>query len=467
MSQRIYNPAAGTQAPELRAQDFRFCNPLISRLCTLSHVNKNNFSILFEFSLSTLNTRAQSAQVLIRTAVRSTRFLTNTSVYKKTHWKRSCLRITLGTILLLLAATLPSRAAEQSAKHANLASTPTNISNLFTPPRDFAGQFGKYNSLLTFRDGSKVRTPADWQKRRAEILTEWEREIGTWPPLLEKPAVESRGWTNRDGFTQHTVRVQVAPNLHLNGYILMPHTNGPVPGVVVPYYEPESSVGLGKTKLRDFASELARRGFAAIAIGSPGGDARRPELAGVRCQPLHFLGYIAANARNALAQTRGVDPTRIAIVGHSYGGKWAMFAACFDDKFAAGVWSDPGIVFDETRPNINYWEPWYLGADPNLTRKPGLPTPENPRTGAYKRLFESGRDLHEVQALMAPRPFLVSGGAEDPPERWHALNRINEVYDLLGATNRVAMSNRPLHDPTPESNEQIYRFLEHFLGNKN
>ena len=43
MSQRIYNPAAGTQAPELRAQDFRFCNPLISRLCTLLHVNKNNF----------------------------------------------------------------------------------------------------------------------------------------------------------------------------------------------------------------------------------------------------------------------------------------------------------------------------------------------------------------------------------------------------------------------------------------
>jgi hypothetical protein len=143
-----------------------------------------------------------------------------------------------------------------------------------------------------------------------------------------------------------------------------------------------------------------------------------------------------------------------------------MFAACFDDEFAAGVWSDPGIVFDETRPNINYWEPWYLGADPSISRKPGLPTPENPRTGAYKRLFESGHDLHEVQALMAPRPFLVSGGAEDTPQRWQALNRINEVYHLLGATNHLAMSNRPAHDPTPESNEQIYQFLVHFLGKK-
>lgn len=140
-----------------------------------------------------------------------------------------------------------------------------------------------------------------------------------------------------------------------------------------------------------------------------------------------------------------------------------MFAACFYEKFAAGVWSDPGIVFDDTRPNINYWEPWYLGADPHHTRTPGLPSVENPRTGAYKRIVEAGLDLHEVHALMAPRPFMVSGGAEDPPHRWQALNRVNEVYQLLGATNRVAMSHRPKHEPTEESNEQIYRFLEYFL----
>src|SRR5687768_3813136 len=83
--------------------------------------------------------------------------------------------------------------------------TPAEISGLFTPPPEFAGQSGKYNSLLTFRDGTKVRTPADWQKRRAEIRAEWERVIGTWPPLLEKPTVETVASTNREGFTQHTV----------------------------------------------------------------------------------------------------------------------------------------------------------------------------------------------------------------------------------------------------------------------
>jgi hypothetical protein len=72
-------------------------------------------------------------------------------------------------------------------------------------------------------------------------------------------------------------------------------------------------------------------------------------------------------------------------------------------------------------------------------------------------------DLHELHALMAPRPFLVSGGSEDPPERWKALNHTVVVNKLLGYENRVGMTNRKTHDPTEESNEVLYTFFEHFL----
>jgi hypothetical protein len=78
-------------------------------------------------------------------------------------------------------------------------------------------------------------------------------------------------------------------------------------------------------------------------------------------------------------------------------------------------------------------------------------------------MIEEGRDLHELHALMAPRPFLVSGGSEDPPERWKALNHSIAVDRLLGYENRVAMTNRKGHSPTAESNEQIYAFFGHFL----
>ena len=78
-------------------------------------------------------------------------------------------------------------------------------------------------------------------------------------------------------------------------------------------------------------------------------------------------------------------------------------------------------------------------------------------------LVAEGHDLHELHALMAPRSFLVSGGAQDRPEHWKALNHAIAVNELLGRTGRVAMTMRDGHTPTVESNAQVYAFLEHFL----
>ena len=142
-----------------------------------------------------------------------------------------------------------------------------------------------------------------------------------------------------------------------------------------------------------------------------------------------------------------------------------MFASALYEKFACAVWSDPGIVFDEERESVNYWEPWYLGYYPQPWRKRGLITKENPAGGLYPKLVSGGYDLHELHALLAPRPFLVSGGSEDPVKRWVPLNQSIAVNRLLGYKNRVAMTNRPDHAPNAESNEAAFLFLEHFLKN--
>ena len=158
-------------------------------------------------------------------------------------------------------------------------------------------------------------------------------------------------------------------------------------------------------------------------------------------------GYAAANAYEALALEEDVNGDKIGIVGHSYGGKWAMFASCFYEKFACAAWGDPGIVFSEEKGGyVNYWEPWYLGS-----------------LGTYDYMKTTGHDLHEVHALMAPRPFLVSGGYSDEPKQWRALNHSVEVNKLLGYKERVGMTNRELHAPNPEANEVIYKFFEYYL----
>ncbi|MEP6668411.1 MAG: prolyl oligopeptidase family serine peptidase [Chthoniobacter sp.] len=339
---------------------------------------------------------------------------------------------------------------------------PDVLAPLFQPPAEYANQLGSFRSPLKFADGREVKTAADWARRREEIRQHWFDVMGPWPPLLKMPRLTVLEKTSRDNFTQCRIEVKTAPGRMSTGYLLIPSGEPKFPAVFVPYYDPETSVGLQK-ELRDFAYQLAKRGFVTLAIGSPGGDARGPDIGDAQCQPLSYLAYIATNCAQALANLPEVDAKRIGVVGHSYGGKWAMFGSCLSEIFACAAWSDPGVVFDEKRPSVNYWDPWYLGLQPGSPRPAGLPDEAHPRTGAYRVLMEQGMDLTELHALMAPRPFLVSGGAEDTPARWPALNHAIAVNRLLGFEQRVGMSNRPKHDPTPESNEQIYRFFEHFL----
>lgn len=342
------------------------------------------------------------------------------------------------------------------------------LHDAFEPPEAWRDKFGTYRSPLLFNDGRAVSTEADWKLRRSELLSDWNNLLGNWPALITEPKVEVLEETRRENFRQLKVRFLWTPNEFTTGYLLIPDGEGKRPAVLTAYYEPETSIGLGK-ELRDFGLQLARRGFVVLSIGTTEATAAQtyalyyPSLEKAEVQPLSMLAYAAANAWYVLASRPEVDSQRIGIVGHSFGGKWAMFASCLFDKFAAAAWSDPGIVFDNSRPSVNYWEPWYLGYHPQPWRTRGLITPENPAQGVYPKLQTEGRDLHELHALMAPRPFLVSGGSEDPPQRWEALNHSIAVNKLLGFEHRVGMTNRPLHDPNEESNAAIYAFFEHFL----
>lgn len=343
----------------------------------------------------------------------------------------------------------------------------SRLAPYFTPSKEFNSKFGNFRSPLRFADGTLVRTPEDWKRRRHEIQSQWTELLGAWPALIEKPQIEILESTHRENFLQHRIRFQWTPREMTTAYLLIPDGEGKRPAVLTVYYEPETAVGL-KGELRDFAYQLARRGFVTLSIGTTAASEAQtyalyhPDIDQVQVQPLSMLAYAAANAWHVLASRPEVDADRIGIVGHSFGGKWALFAGALFDRFAAVAVSDPGIMFD-THPSVNYWEPWYLGWHPRPWRPRGLVTPDNPARGLYPELLKQGRDLHELQALLAPRPYLVSGGEVDPPTRWEALNHLGAVNDILGRKNRVGMTNRPKHSPTPESNAVIYAFFEHFL----
>jgi hypothetical protein len=371
--------------------------------------------------------------------------------------------LTCLVLLVLLTAVWADDVSTNQPQSLSAEEAARRLAPFFRPPAELANKLGDYRSPLLFEDGKPVRTAADWGRRREEIRKVWHELMGAWPPPIDKPRIGYLEKERRDGLTQHHIRLEIAPERRTDdAYLLVPDGDGPFPAALVVFYDAATGIGRGKSSRCDFAYQLARRGFVALSLGSPPAS-YYPSKDKAQLQPLSFHAYVAANCYNALTGLKQVDARRVGVVGHSYGGKWALFASCLDDRFACAAWSDPGIVFDEKRSNVNYWEPWYLGHELGRERKPGIPNEKNPRTGAYQKLIDRKRDLHELHALMAPRPFLVSGGSEDLAERWQALNHAVAVNKLLGYEDRVAMTNRKGHTPTEESNDQLYLFFDYFL----
>ncbi len=346
----------------------------------------------------------------------------------------------------------------------------SKITPFFSPPPEYKDNFGNYRSPLKFYNGNEVKKPADWKKRREEILSTWHGMMGNWPGFIKNQKPEILEDARIDNYIRYKIRFNWLPGQKTEGYLLVPEGKGKRPAVITVYYEPETSAGRGDKVYRDFAHQLAKRGFVTLSIGTAETTRAKtyslyyPDIKNSAMQPLSVLAYAAANSWYMLSDLPEVDPERIGIMGHSYGGKWAMFASCLFENFACSVWSDPGIVFDDSRPNVNYWEPWYLGYYPPPWDKTWRKTGDiEGAKGLYPKLRSEGYDLHELHALMAPRPFLVSGGSEDGKARWIALNHSIEVNRFLGFENRVGMTNRPDHSPDAESNEQICSFFEYLI----
>ena len=381
-------------------------------------------------------------------------------------YKTGKLRRTVLIFILIIAAIPFSSAQKSGSKEAQ--ELREKLLPFFSPAAEFKDNYGDYRSPLKFYDGTSVTTPGEWKKRRQEILEKWHGMMGKWPPLIEHQEFVLSGEIKKEGFTRYNIVFEWLPGQKTQGYLLIPDGKGKKPAVITVYYEPETAIGEG-SPLRDFAYQLAKRGFVTLSIGTTETTKNQtyslyyPGISNSQAQPLSLLACAAANAWHLLAGMPQVDSKKIGITGHSYGGKWSMFASCLYEKFACAVWSDPGIVFDEARSSVNYWEPWYLGYYPPPWRKRGIITEQNPAKGLYPELVAGGYDLHELHSLMAPRPFLVSGGSEDSPKRWVPLNHTVAVNKLLGYENRVAMTNRPEHSPNVESNEYIYNFFEYFL----
>ena len=143
-----------------------------------------------------------------------------------------------------------------------------------------------------------------------------------------------------------------------------------------------------------------------------------------------------------LVTDRDIDKARIAAVGHSRNGKTALVAAAYDERIALAIPHQAGC--GGTAPNR---------VAPELA-KPlanGRPTAETMAVinksfphwfnAEYKKFNATPEklpfDQHELVALMAPRPVLLSNAAGDkwanPGQQFEMLKAAEPVYQLLNA----------------------------------
>jgi hypothetical protein len=137
-----------------------------------------------------------------------------------------------------------------------------------------------------------------------------------------------------------------------------------------------------------------------------------------------------------------IDPARIAAVGHSRNGKTALLAAAYDERFALAIPHQAGC--GGTAPNRV--APALAAPQAN-----GRPIAETMAVinknfphwfnAEYKKFNDTPEklpfDQHELVALMAPRPVLLSNAAGDkwanPTQQFEVLKAAEPVYRLLNA----------------------------------
>ena len=128
----------------------------------------------------------------------------------------------------------------------------------FPPPPEFADAVWRLClAARSSTDGTPVKTAFGLVSAARKSSLAGRNCLGPGRRCVERLGIEIVASERRENFVQHRVRSSRPARQMLDGYLLVPEGRGPFPAVVVPYYDPETSIGL-KEPLRDFAVQLTR-----------------------------------------------------------------------------------------------------------------------------------------------------------------------------------------------------------------
>jgi dienelactone hydrolase len=260
-------------------------------------------------------------------------------------------------------------------------------------------------------------------------------EIGP-PSMPANP--RSRFWLSTNGWRGFEVMLDVYPDVYAYGIILVPDNLKPGdkrPVVVCQHGlegRPTDTIQGNHPAYRDYASQLARKGYVVFAPQNPYLGRTEFRQLQRKSQPLGLTlwSFIAKQHQvitDWLAALEFVDPSRIALYGLSYGGKTAMRVPVLVDRYCLSICSADynEWIWKNVSARSPYSYLWTMEYD----------MPE----------FNLGNTFNysELSWLIFPRPFMVERGHDDgvAPDEWVAFEfaKTKRHYVKLGMGDRAAI----------------------------
>ncbi|QHT60959.1 acetylxylan esterase [Paenibacillus lycopersici] len=314
----------------------------------------------------------------------------------------------------------------------------------------------KLPDMLLALSGERIKTAGQWrQTRRQEILDLFREHVYGWESAGRPEIMEFDTKVTPAMMGGSAVRKQVDIRFEGPGgagsirmLLFLPSTcSKPCPAFLLLNNRGSQVMDPERDAIAPFwpAERMIARGYAAAVLDVEDADPDFHDgfrngvhgifdrLDGER--PANAWGTIAAwawagsRAMDYLETDPDIDASRVAVVGHSRGGKAALWAGALDERFAFVVSNDSGCTGaaiargkqGETIRNINDQFPhWFNGNYKTYNdREEHLPV-----------------DQHMLLALIAPRPLYVASASKDewadPRSEFLSLLHAADAYRLFG-----------------------------------
>ena len=322
-------------------------------------------------------------------------------------------------------------------------------------------------------------TAENWPAERERIRKAVMKLLGPFPAEKVPPDPQEHGEEDCGTYVRRKVSIAVQPGDRMPAYLLIPKgITGRVPAVIC-FYGTTAGAGKGTTvglsgprpgtppeRNRAFAVDMAEAGFVAFAPDYLR-DGERVHPGDAPYDTTRFYekfpdwsvhGKDVWDTMRAVDYLQGlpfVDPERVGMVGHSYGGHSTIFAAALEPRIRAAVANGPVSAF---RDHGMHW-----GVPKGARNTQSLPA-------MRPYLLDPDRPLpvtfYELTALVAPRPLLVGqavGERRPREEENHAA--VAQVYRALGRSHRVRYHwHAGDHDFPPAARAAAVEWFRRWLG---